>query len=251
MALEDDLLQLARLDRAVVRCVVESDWERLQGSLSAYHVLRQRIRIDLISQENVRIASSEARAVLQKITTGEGFPTDHVIERLHALSGADNPAEEFTADQLEELGSELFYSWFSHYEYITGLAELRPLIVNAPLSDGVSRLVGQIKNCYAFQQYDAAYSLCRTLIEASIRDICVRRELFPTLGENVVLFERFNWGQLRDRVATGELRQRLTSLYSDLSTVLHGRRSVSKDEARQAFGETLSVIEHLYATHGL
>lgn len=75
--------------------------------------------------------------------------------------------------------------------------------------------------------------------------------MFPDLDKNVILFEKFNWSQLRDKVSSGELRQRLSALYADLSAVLHGRRTVSKDEARRAYENTLRTIEQLYAVHGL
>jgi hypothetical protein len=95
-----------------------------------------------------------------------------------------------------------------------------------------------VKDCYAFQQYGAAYALCRTVIEASVRDICVRRRLFPDLGENVVIFEEHKWHKLRDKVSSGPLRERLRNLYADLSVVVHGRKSVAKEDARRAFEET-------------
>ena len=146
--------------------------------------------------------------------------SDKVIERLAALSGEDISLE-FDNAELEELGSELFYSWYSHYEYVTGLAELRPLILRGAAPESVTRLVRQVKDCYAFQQYDAAFGLCCTLLEASIRDICERCGLFPDLGENVVLYEKYNWGQLRDKVSSGSLRERLRDLYGRLCEVMH------------------------------
>ncbi len=177
--------------------------------------------------------------------------SDKPIERMSSVSEPGRPLDEFDDEDLWALGSDFFYSWFSHYEYITGLAELRPLIVRSSVADSVSRLVRQVKDCYAFQQYDAAYGLCRTLIEASVRDICVRCRLFPDLGDNVILFEEFKWSQLRDAVSSGPLRERLRCLYSDLCALLHGRKSVTRDEARLAFEETLQVVEQLYAAHGL
>ena len=251
MTLQDDLLGLAALDRRVIRAVMESDWEGLNAALTEYQALRRGIRTHLLDQPVVSVGDADAAALLQKITMGEGLPTDKLIKHLHSLSDSGESPEEFGDDELEALGSDLFYSWFSHYEYIRGLAELRPLVVSGSVGESVSLLVRQVKDCYAFQQYDAAYSLCRTVIEASIRDICVRRRLFPDLGENVILFEKFSWSQLRDKVSSGLIREKLTSLYSDLSAVLHGRKNVSKDEVRSAFEDTLQVIEQLYAAHGL
>jgi hypothetical protein len=251
MPLQDDLLALAALDRRVVRDFVESNWDDLKDALFEYQAMRREIRIRVVDQTEVLLESEDAAALLQKITTGEGLPTDKVLAHLHSALGPKQALEEFAEEDLEELGSELFYSWFSHYEYIAGLAELRPLIVGGSVGESVSRLVRQVKDCYAFQQYDAAYGMCRAVIEASVRDICVRRQLFPDLGDNVVLFEEFKWSQLRDKVSSGPLRERLRCLYSRLCAVLHARKSVAKDEARRAFEETLQVVEQLYAANGL
>lgn len=251
MPLQDDLLELAARDRRVIRAFMESDWEGLKTALNEYQALRRDIRTRLLDQTVVSISDPDAVALLQKITTGEGLPTDKFLKHLYSLSGSDQTFEEFDDADFEALGSDLFYSWFSHYEYIRGLAELRPLVASDAVGESVYRLIQQVKDCYAFQQYDAAYSLCRTVLEASIRDICVRRKLFSDLGENVILFEKFNWSQLRDKVSSGELRQQLSTLYADLSAVLHGRKTVPRDDARRAFENTLRIIEQLYAAHEL
>lgn len=251
MSLQDDLLALAVLDRRVIQALIENDLEGLETALTEYQTLRKSVRTRLLDQPVASIEDADAVDTLRKITTGEGLPTDKAIKLLFSASGTSEPPDEFGDDELERLGSDFFYSWFSHHEYITGLSELRPLVVGSSVGESVSRLVRQVKDCYAFQQYEAAYSLCRTVIEASIRDICIRRQLFPDLGENVILFEKFSWSQLRDKVADGLLREQLSAIYSDLSAVLHGRKNVSKDEARRAFEDTLNMVEQLYATHGL
>ena len=158
---------------------------------------------------------------------------------------------EFDDTTLEKLGSELFYSWYSHQEYVRALGELRPLVLRSAAPESIERLTWQVKQCYAFQQYDAAYALCRTLLEASIRDICVRCRLFPDLGEDVILFGKYRWSQLRDEVSSGLLRDKLNDLYARLSAVLHARRTVDADEARETFEETLKVIEWMYEEHEL
>ncbi|TAN03392.1 MAG: hypothetical protein EPN36_12545 [Rhodanobacteraceae bacterium] len=246
MPLQDDLLELAALDRRAVRAVMESNQKDLAAALHAYQKLRKSIRKHLLDQTYVSIASPEARSLAQKLTTGEGLPTDKILKQLDA----NKDLLDFSYDELDELGEELFSSWFSHYEYISGLAELRPLVIHGAVSEAVSRLVRQVKDCYAFQQYDAAYGLCRAVIEASVRDICVRRQLFPDLGENVILFEEFKWGELRRKVSSGDLSKRLQHLYADLCAVLHARKTVTKEEAREAFEETLQVVEQLYMTNG-
>jgi hypothetical protein len=251
MSLQDDLFALDIVDKRVMRAVDERDWETLKPALIEYQSLRKSIRTRLLDQSVASVDHADAVNLLRKITTGDGLPTDRLIKHLAAMSDSDQLPEEFCEAELDTLGSDLFYSWFSHIEYVTSLAELRPLVVRSSVGESVSRLLRQVKNCYAFQQYEASYSLCRTVIEASIRDICVRCLLFPTLGENVILFEKFNWSQLRDKVSSGSLRERLILIYSELSTVLHGRKRVSKAEARRAFEDTLHIVEELYVAHGL
>jgi len=251
MSLQNDLLSLDIMDKRVVRAIVERDEENLMTALSEYESLRKSIRVNLLKQSIASVNDVRAVDLLKKITTGEGLPTDKLIKHLVSTTGSGRLPEEFGEEELPALGSDLFYSWFSHIEYIAGLAELRPLVVQASVGETVERLVRQAKDCYAFQQYEAVYSLCRTVIEASIRDICVRCQLFPNLGENVILFENFKWKQLRERVSSGLLEEQLKQIYSELSTVLHGRKTVSKSEARLVFKKTLEVVEKLYMAHGL
>ncbi len=94
-------------------------------------------------------------------------------------------------------------------------------------------------------------SMCRTLLEASIRDICQRRGLFPEPSDNMTLSERYSWKCLRNKVSSGSLNHKLEVHYSRLCEVVHARRPATAGEALAKFRETLSVIEELYENHGL
>ena len=259
MSIQDDLLELAARDQRVIRAVVEQDQTHLKNALTDYETLRKSLRTRLLDQPTVSIVHVDAYETLLKICGGEGLATDKLIERLFSASEPDRRIDEFDDEELRSLGSDLFYSWFSHYEYITGLAELRPLVIRGSVGESVSQLVRQVKDCYAFQQYDAAYSLCRTVLEASARDICFRCRLFPDRNDNEILFEEIPWGQrqgqplgLRDTVSSGLVRERLMRLYTKLCPVVHGhQKSVTRDEVRRAFEETLQVVEQLYARREL
>ena len=251
MPLEEDLLRLKELDRNVVRAVCESDLETLSAAINEFLPLRKRLTTQRLEESVMTVADDNARATLRAISGGDGLPADGVIARLLESSPSGGGLEKFDDHQLQELGEHLFYSWFSHYEYVHGLSELRPMVLRAGTSDAVSRLVGQVRSCYAFQQYDATYGLCRTVIEASIRDICVRRQLLSDLGPNVIPLERHNWAALRRMVSSGQFEERLRDLYAELSVLLHGRKSVAGEEARNAYQRTLEVVEELYAANEL
>lgn len=250
MSLQDDALYLAELDRRVIRDLLENNTEDFGAAISDYITLRRDIQKRILASPASAIQNSEAADILRKISGGDGLPSDTVIERLIQQTDENYSIESLSEEEINELGHELFYPWFSHYDYIQGLAELRPLILHHHIPEIISRLVKEIKECYAFQQYDAAYSMCRTFIEACIRDICVRCKLFPDLNDNVILF-KYHWGILRDKVSSGDVRERLNNLYAELSTLVHGRKCVSQDQARQAFRDTLEIVEAMYSLHNL
>ena len=82
--------------------------------------------------------------------------------------------EKWDDAEVKGLGSDLFYSWYSHYEYVEALTQLRPSVPGCDVWPTVRRLVGGAKQCYAFQQYDAASPMCRVFLEASARDFSER-----------------------------------------------------------------------------
>ena len=251
MTLHDDALRLAELDLQVVQTLVDGHTEDFGRALAEYLTLKANLKQRMLDESTISIEDAEAREVLRRIGRNDSFRSDEIVERIKDRTGEDLAAEEFDDADLERLGSDLFYSWYSHEEYVRALRELRPLILGCNTLESVVRLVEQIKRCYAFQQYDAAFGLCRTLLEASIRHICVRRKLFPDLSDSEVLYERVTWCKLRNRVSCGHLREELKDLYKRLCEVLHAQRTVGPNEAREVFGETLLVIEKLYEFHKL
>ena len=229
MTVQDDALRLRELERLVVQ-TTDSNTEDFGHALESYLKLKATLKRQILDESTISVEDPTARKVLRRIVKA---------------------IEEFEDADIEELGTQIFYSWYSHYEYVSALGELRPLTLGCDTSESVRRLVEQTKRCYAFQQYDAAFGLCRILLEASIRDICVRRRLFPDLGEDDVLYEHLSWYKLRNKVSTGDLNGKLEKLYSRLSKVLHARRTVVPHDAREAYLETLQVVENLYEFHEL
>ena len=250
MALQADALRLVELDGQVSQALIEGDAEELRRALLAWIELRESVKMQLLEASVISVGDAKAGEILRKIADGDDLQPDEIVKQL--LRRDDElTAEEFDDLDIERLGSELFYSWYSHHEYVRALAELRPLILRSDASQSVHRLVGEVKDCYAFQQYDAVFALCRMSIEASIRDICVRRGLLPEPDEKVILLEKYRWKELRDKVSIGSLNEKLEILYGRLCEVVHARRSATAGEARAMFRRTLSLIEELYGSHGL
>ncbi|MDE0411245.1 MAG: hypothetical protein OXI37_03410 [Gammaproteobacteria bacterium] len=249
MSFQTDALQLAELDQQICREFFAANTCKLGRLLNEYTKLRKSLKIQMLDEPVVSIKDRKARKVIQNIASSDGLPSDIVIEQLLKLSNSKSITEEFEAIDFDEFSSDLFYSWYSHYEYIEALIKMRPLILQCNPSESVKRLVNQVRRCYAFQQYDAAYGLCRTLLEAGVYDICRRYKLVPEQGDHPLPIEKYKWDKLNKKVSSGLVREKLRDLYRRLGTVLHAGRSVTSEEALEAFKETLLVIERLYDRH--
>ena len=238
MTLQDDALRLAKLDQEVGRALCEGDVENLRRVLLAYVELRESLRIQLLDESVISVGDVKAGEILRKVASGSDLQSDEFIKQLRTHGGGEPAAEEFDDLDTEELGLELFYSWYSHHEYITALAELRPLILRCSTSNGVRRLVGEVKQCYAFQQYNAVFAMCRALLEESAREIGEQRGLGRIRGK---------YGpDLFKKVSNGPLRKKLGDLYGRLSKVSHALREATAEDARKVFQKTLSAVEELY-----
>ena len=251
MALQDDALRLAELNQKVVQSLANGDTGGFRRALDAYRNLKACLKKQLLDEDVVVVEDEKAGEILRKIHRNDGFQSDAIFARIEDLTGDSLEAWNISDEDVEELGGEKFYSWYSDIDYVKALFDLRPLILQCETSENVKRLVDQIKNCYAFQQYDAAFGLCRTLLEAGIREICARRGLFPELTDDDLLYEHLTWKRLRNRVARGELElnERLKSLYERQCRVLHARSAATARESRDVFQETLHLIEKLYEVH--
>jgi hypothetical protein len=112
------------------------------------------------------------------------------------------------------------------------------------------------QSCHLFRPRSDFYNKIGTMRRRSepvrlLRGHILRQRLFPNLWDNVVLFENFHWSQLRDKVSSGPLRERLREAVGKPQRVVDARTSVSKKEARGAYEEILQVVEQLYAENGL
>ena len=241
MALQDDALRLAKLDEQVGRALCEGDVEELRRLLPACVELRESLEMQLLSESVILVGDEKASKILRKVASGTDLQSDEFIKQLRTYKEDESAAEAFDDLDTEELGLELFYSWYSHHEYITALAEMRPLILQCDTSKGVRRLVGEVKQCYAFQQYNAVFAMCRALLEESAREIGEQRGLHRIRGK---------YGQdLLKKVSDGPLRKKLKDLYDRLSKVSHALREATAEDARKVFQKTLSAIEELYEDH--
>jgi len=245
--IEREAIRLDELDRQVVEAIVTNVFSRLPELIAEFLELRSRIQSAQIASVVLPIASEKALLVLRRLREGTPFHTDRLMKSFQSRSNETIPFDELTDAEIDELGSQHFYSWFSHYEYVRGLYGLGTLIVTSSIPDRVRAYLAEVRECYAFQQFHAVLALCRAFIEAAARDICEQRGLIGTHDCAVIDVNERRFNPLIRAISDGTLRSRANSLYYGLaSPVVHGTRSVDGSDAREAIKGTLSLVEDLY-----
>jgi len=141
----------------------------------------------------------------------------------------------------------------SHQEYIQGIYEIGALTLSCgEIPEYLSRYVQEARQCYAFQQCNAVFSLCRVM-EICIKDIATKCNILPTDVHNIrhmasrstELYSLID--QLCDNFTVFDaVRNRLHTIRKATNPIIHGNRRVRGKEAKQMLKETLLTIHHLY-----
>ena len=126
---------------------MEGDVDTFGTALSEYMELRKSLKTLLLEESTATIEDVNAAETLRKISSDDKLPSDKIFDLLAADVGEDISNYEFDDVEVDELGSEMYYSWYSHHEYqIKALSELRPLLLRSPASENVEQQVRQAKH---------------------------------------------------------------------------------------------------------
>ncbi len=245
----EDADVLVRLDREVVKAVVEGDFEALGILLPQFREKKIRVQAGLSQLpvvEGVTVDESELLARVQR-----PFPTDNVIELSETEIGEKDSFYELSEEEVSELGSNLFYSWISHYEYIRNIFKVNTLILRTTIPPSLRQYIFEARNCFALEQHNAVISMCRTILEAAAKDLCEKEGYFEPHVDKVIEINPEVFNQLIRAISSGKLKRRAVKIYyRDACPVVHGDRSVNADEALRILRDTTDVVQELYSSHG-
>ena len=65
-------------------------------------------------------------------------------------------------------------------------------------------------------------------------------------NDKIIEFDSYRPSELINKSTRGSLRDRVKSIYSDTSVLLHGRKTVKKDDAKKMFKNSLRTVQELY-----
>lgn len=120
---------------------------------------------------------SDLRKRLQKLTlNGDRFlpvVDSKETKKAGAIKILNDILEiELTPEEYKKYGDKYFHDWFSGEEYAGALIKSHLLILKTGrIPKKLGYFVDEIRNCYAFQRYTAAFTLCRTLLEIAVVNI--------------------------------------------------------------------------------
>jgi hypothetical protein len=263
--------------------------EAFNRSWKRYRDLRGDLRNSSLGYSSVAFPDDKDRWVredLRRMHRGELLRAEETIiapatGRIRTfLEGLMGDAEP-NYDELYDLGSEHFYSWFSGIDYAEGMREIPPVVLRAQDVPGqLTRCYDEARRCYVFGQYVAAHATLRTALEVALQDLC-RAEGFLRGGEQYGKtedhFRRKQRGRGHSRRDPAHsdaeaddyllmpadahfllygvdgkyqsMVQESRELYHELCSVVHGRRDPGKEETRVIAAEVAGLLERFYDYH--
>jgi hypothetical protein len=226
MNIEQKALELARLRDELSAPLIDEDFERWIGLLAQVHSVVESLQEALIKRSSVTVQNPEAATVLREIH----------------LSDFEN---------IERLGEELLYSWFSPREYGLELSLVDALILPISVPAPMRVFVEEARQCYAFGQYNAVYSLSRTILESAVNDLCIRAKHMPKriLDEDLFYKEGYSFRKRLSFLSSGSRLERIAGQYKVLCGVIHGGATADGFESLKALVETLGLVRDLYASN--
>lgn len=246
-------LRLKQTEKALVKAVIESDREGVAKYLAEFVELRRDIKVAMLQHPVIQVPEAtdpEAKRILRKVSAGEPFG----IERATEGTGlGDALLTELGETEIDELGRDLFYVWFSHHDYIVSLYEVGSLVLSVgTLPDRLVGFVDEAKSCYAFQQYSAVCALCRMMLEIAVKDMAIHCGVLRGDQDNVRSLERRGADlhgiieSLCELAAFSKHRAQLHQIRRRGNQVIHGNKEISAEDAKQLLQDTLLAINDLY-----
>ena len=248
-------LSLKELDKSIIKCIAEGQTEKLLDLISEYVSSKKWIKTVLmdIPFSVIKIDNPVAKIIIQKISVDKELNSDNVIKKIEKgfsqLKGQEIKLTTLTDDEISELESDLFYSWFSSYDYVRNLYEIGSLTLGISFPKNLENYVQDARSCYAFEIYNGVLALSRTILETCIREIYIKLHPNKRNKNNVIHMDLWKVKEMIREVSRGDLKRRLDEMYDKLGNIIHGHTTVGRKEARESFRDTLKIVHELYASH--
>lgn len=248
--LEQAAIRLDELCRLIIQSYIDWNPEMVATLAGEFASTKRSVQTHLIENPTIQLSgtsAAKARAVLATIAEGKTLPAEDALIGKIVDCGFDDV-------DFDEIGTNELYSWMSHIEYAEGLWRAGALVYGCEkLPKHLSKFIDEARQCFAFQQYNAVFALCRTIVEISVRDVAISRNILPSDYDNIVHLVSRGEKTLSKLITEVTMAPELSHLKDQLhnlrisgNSIVHGNASVSRDDALATLQRTLRSVHELY-----
>lgn len=170
-----------------------------------------------------------------EIVNGLGVLANEVIDKLVDPADVDLAVTDYMILLLEKEKNKTYC-----------MASQKVLITNIKTPNKLSKFITEAKANICDENYNAVFSLCRTILEIALKDVGIRTGIVEDIINSRQFYKKYPPYELIDSVSKGQLCGRIHLLYDSISPLVHGYKTVGKVRAIDTYEETLDVIEELY-----
>jgi hypothetical protein len=243
-------LRLEELDRLAVRAIIESGKDEFVKCWDEFERLKNEVRLILAEFPVAKVHDPKAREVLSKVNSSDQFQLDLLLRRIEKAAGekflCDDVFEHMSFEEEDDLIYDFLYSWLRPTSYINDLCDIGSLVIGVPVPDHLHDFVDQARQCYAFQQYQAVYALCRTILEVAVRDVGQKKGKLPRDKGKVKHDVLRRFGEMKAKAVPKRLKSEVGEIYDRSSGLIHGNKTVGQSDAVELFRRTLITVQELY-----
>jgi len=245
-------IRIKQISKSIIKAICDGNIDdNFFNLISEYIVSKKEAKILLAERPSIQIINREAQDIIRKISHEEPLEIDRYIDLIWAELNQEIHWEEFNWDEIEHLAEKHFLIWGSHLDYTRHYLSISSLILGINVPDILKAFVLEAKYCFAFEKYIAVYALCRTILETSIRDMCIRKGIIQRNKDNIIDFSKYRISEdMIYKVSSGDLKKEMVDIYKDTSFLIHGHKTIDNKKAQEMFKRTLKTVENLYKSHG-
>jgi len=222
------------------------DFQNLFKLSAEFVSLKREFRKDISLSTTITLPDDSERKFLNKLVDNKDFLGNIILKTIYEINKEENDLDKYDISELDEISEDLFSSYVQSYEYAEALIKIGVLISPIAIPFSVQNFVDEARQCYAFYRHNAVYSLCRTIIEAAMRDIGVKIGKIDQSVSDHDFYKEYPPRKLMNATSYGALKVKLHSIYSELSSLIHGYNTIDSKTARKTLKATLQLVQELY-----
>ncbi|MFC1798356.1 hypothetical protein ACFLZL_00930 [Thermodesulfobacteriota bacterium] len=241
-----NIKEMELIDKKIDKIIKSGgDLEEVFKLIDEYIEVKKEVKSIIANMSVIEITDYYLKDIIKKISSNKPvFKTDIKIRN---MSRSVPNFEKLDYGEIDQLSSDIVTSWISSHEIAESLYETKILILGMESPYELKCFVDEARKCLAFQQYNAVYSMCRTIVETSMYDVCIKMGKIdkPKKDSREFYFE-YPPKRVRNLSAKGKLKERIIHLYHNTSSMIHGFKTIDKDEAIDALKEAIEIVQNLY-----